>query len=104
MEANFNLNFDFLDDIALDPVSLTQLDHIATQSLMKVEKQTDTIASGVQRHMQEDCNRRDINIFQKSDTSFKTFRSALQSRTKQLLSKGVGVSTKHKDPVTSNDE
>jgi hypothetical protein len=62
------------------------------------------IAAGLQRFMQNDCNRRDVWLLKKDDMNFKMFRDALDTRRKQLIAAGVGVVHRQADPVTDDDE
>lgn len=63
-----------------------------------------SIAAGIQRYLQNDCDRRDVFIFKKDDPNFKLFRDALDSRRKELFASGVGAVKVQADPVTAKEE
>ncbi|CAC5370182.1 unnamed protein product [Mytilus coruscus] len=56
------------------------------------------IASGIQRYLRTDCNRNDINFFQKDSVPFSFFRKCLDSRMKELTNNGIGTNVKRADP------
>ncbi|XP_052102685.1 uncharacterized protein KIAA1958-like [Mytilus californianus] len=62
------------------------------------------IASGIQRYLRTDCNRNDINLFQKDSVPFSFFRKCLDSRMKELINSGIGTDVKRADPILISDE
>ena len=62
------------------------------------------IAAGIQRFLQNECNRRDFWLLKKEDSKFKLFRDALDCRRKRIFSAGIGVQPRQADPVTPDDE
>ncbi|CAC5397878.1 unnamed protein product [Mytilus coruscus] len=62
------------------------------------------IASGIQRYLRTDCNRNDINFFQKDSVPFSFFRKYLDSRMKELTYNGIDTNVKRADPILTSDE
>ena len=63
------------------------------------------ISAGIQRILTEKLDSTTaVNLFKKDDVTFRTFRQALEKRTKELIGEEVGVQVRHKDPVTVDDE
>ena len=62
------------------------------------------LAAGIQRHLQNDCDRRDAWLLKKDDPNFKLFRDALDSRRKLVISQGIGTQPKQASPISPEDE
>lgn len=62
------------------------------------------ITSGIQRYLRNECGRVDINFMKADCPKFSAFRTALDTRMKELHAVGVGVSVNSSDPVTLNEE
>ena len=73
-------------------------------SLKCVSASLTSVAAGLQRYLQNDCNRQEMWLLKKEDPKFKLFRDALDSRRKRLIASGVGAMVRQADPVTPEDE
>lgn len=62
------------------------------------------IASAIQRHLWNKCEKSDISLLKKDDPVFAGFRLALDATMKALTADGIGVNRKRSDPVTQADE
>ena len=53
------------------------------------------ISTGLLRYFRDDFKRFDLNILAKNDANFSSFRSALDSRMKEMTSAGIGTTNRH---------
>lgn len=62
------------------------------------------IASAIQRHLRNKCEKSDVSFFKEDDPVFAGFRRGLDGRMKELTADGIGVNKEKSDPVTRADE
>ena len=62
------------------------------------------ITSGIQRYLRTECGRSDVYLMKSECVQFAGYRTALDTRMKELHADGVGVTINSSEPVTENEE